>query len=181
MARRVVLIDRDGTVNVEKHYLSHPADVELLPGVAEGLRLLQASSFGLVIVTNQAAIGRGYFDLATLSDIHCRLQRLLADEGVKLDGIYFCPHHPDDNCDCRKPKPGLARNAARDLGFDLKEAFVIGDKDVDIGLAYAAGCRSVLVRTGYGKQHERTSTFKPDFVVDDFLQAAGLICGDLLE
>ena len=116
--RRFVLLDRDGTLIVERNYLSDPDQVELIPGAAAGLRRLAARGLGLVLVTNQSGIGRGFFDAARLAEIHERLTALLRAERVELDGIYVCPHHPDQACDCRKPRPALVLRAAAELGFD---------------------------------------------------------------
>ncbi|CAA6605034.1 D-glycero-beta-D-manno-heptose-1,7-bisphosphate 7-phosphatase [Rhodospirillaceae bacterium LM-1] len=168
--RRFALIDRDGTINVERDYLSDPNDLELIPGAAQGLRKLQGLGLGLAVVTNQSGIARGYFSRETLKTIHQRLQDMLASEGIRLDGLYFCPHGPDEDCQCRKPLPGMAFQAAKDLNFDLREAFVIGDKAADVDLGKAVGAASILVRTGYGRQHE--AKCRPDHVADDLLAAA---------
>ena len=120
--RRFVLLDRDGTLIVEKNYLSDPDQVELIPGAAAGLRRLAGCGLGLVVLTNQSGIGRGFFDEAKLAEIHQRLTGLLRTERVELDGIYFCPHHPDQACGCRKPQPELALRAAAELGFDAARA-----------------------------------------------------------
>ena len=105
--RRVVLLDRDGTIIIDRHYLADPRGVELIEGAAEGLRRLAALGLGLVVVTNQSAIGRGRLDVEGLERIHRELSRLLADRGVRLDGIFWCPHRPEDDCDCRKPRSGM--------------------------------------------------------------------------
>ncbi|MGB9105690.1 MAG: HAD-IIIA family hydrolase, partial [Terriglobales bacterium] len=126
--RRYVLLDRDGTLNVEKNYLSDPAGVELMPGVGQALAALQKIGLGLVVITNQSGVGRGYLDVAQLDRIHARLRELLSAEGVVLDGIYYCPHTPQEGCACRKPSTGLIENAAADLGFDPQRCFVVGDK-----------------------------------------------------
>jgi D-glycero-D-manno-heptose 1,7-bisphosphate phosphatase len=177
--RRFVLLDRDGTIIVEKHYLSDPDGVELIAGAAEGLRSLQRLGLGLVIVTNQSAIGRGYFDGARLAEIHARLAELLAAEGVRLDGVYVCPHHPDAGCACRKPAPGLVLQAAAELGFDPAECFVVGDMASDVGLGRAVGATSLLVRTGYGAETEARGEAAPDHVVDGLREAAELVAGAL--
>jgi D-glycero-D-manno-heptose 1,7-bisphosphate phosphatase len=177
MTRRFVVLDRDGTVIVERHYLSDPAEVELLPGVASGLRRLGRLGLGLVLVTNQSGVGRGYFDEPALGRIHQRLIDLLAREGVRLDGVYHCPHTPDADCMCRKPRPGLLRRAAADLGFDPAAAFVIGDKPCDLGLGRAVGATTFLVRTGYGERFADRDGADADFVVDDVAAAAGVIAG----
>ena len=138
-ARPVVLLDRDGTINVEQNYLSDPDQLVLIDGVGAALRRLRALGFGLVVVTNQSGVARGYFDLATVTRIHDRLTALLAAEGVTLDGIYVCPHSPDDDCPCRKPRPGMVERAAADLGFDPRQAFLVGDSAVDITLGRTVG------------------------------------------
>ena len=169
--RRAILLDRDGTILLERHYLADPAGVELLPGAAEGLRRL-ATLGPLVVVTNQSGIARGYLDLATLEEIHREMRRRLAREGVELAAIEFCPHHPEGGCECRKPRPGLALRAAARLGFDPAAAMVIGDKACDVGFARAIGASAILVRTGYGAREEAAGTCAPDVVVDDLVAAA---------
>ena len=162
--KRLALIDRDGTIIVDKVYLSDPDGIEFAPGAIEGLRLLRDAGFALVLITNQSGIARGYFDVATLERIHGRLLSMLAKEGLQLEAIYFCPHGPGDGCDCRKPAPGMIRNAMRDLGFDPAEAVVIGDSDADMGAALAAGVAGVRVASAGGPA-------SPD-VAGDFLEAA---------
>src|SRR5262245_39345312 len=151
--RRFVLLDRDGTINAERHYLSDPGQLELLPGVAAGLAEMQRLGLGLVVVTNQSGIARGYFSDARLAEIHNRMGALLHSAGVHLDGIYVCPHGPDDGCEGRKPLPGLVTHAAGELGFDPAQAFVIGDKPCDIELGREVGATTLLVRTGYGAHY----------------------------
>lgn len=173
--RHFVVLDRDGTVIVERHYLSDPDDVELLPGAAEGLRQLREMGLGLVVITNQSAIGRGFFDEGRLEQVHQRLRELLAAECVQLDGIYFCPHLPDDNCGCRKPRTGLIECAATELGFDPRAAFVIGDKPCDVELGQRVGATTFLVRTGYGAQVEAEGVVVADYVVDGLDEVAQVI------
>lgn len=173
--RRFVLLDRDGTIIVERHYLSDPCQVELLPGVAWGLKQLSRTGLGLVVITNQSGIGRGLFDERRLNLIHQRLYKLLAAEEVQLDGIYFCPHIPEDHCACRKPQPGLIQRAAKELDFDPRTAFVIGDKPCDIELGQQVEARTFLVRTGYGAQVAAEGLVTPDYVANDVREAARLI------
>jgi len=176
VTRRVfVVLDRDGTMNVECQYLSDPNQVELLPGVTDGLRQLHEMGLGLVVITNQSAIGRGFFDEARLGLIHQRLRELLEAEGVYLDGIYFCPHMPEDDCPCRKPRPGLLKLAAQELNFDPQACFVIGDKVCDIELGHRVGATTFLVQTGYGAQVAAKNAVMPDYVVDDVRDAAQVI------
>lgn len=172
--RRFVLLDRDGTLIAERNYLTRPEKVELLPATGRGLRLLNHLGLGLAVLTNQSGLGRGYFDRPALDAIHARLTRLLAAEGVSLAGIYFCPHVPEDDCDCRKPRVGLAQRAAVELNFDLASSFVIGDQACDIELGRRLGATTFLVRTGYGTLHERDDV-RADYIVDDVLAAAHVI------
>ncbi len=173
--RRFVVLDRDGTINVEREYLSAPEQLELLPGVVHGLRHLRKLGLGLVVITNQSGIGRGYFDWARLDLIHQRLCALLAAEGIQLDGIYVCPHHPSDGCTCRKPQPELLYKAAQEHHFKPGEAFVIGDKIIDIEMGQQVGATTLLVRTGYGAQIAEQMAVTWDYVVDDLANAAVVI------
>lgn len=166
MSRPFLVLDRDGTIIVEKNYLSDPAEVELLPGAAQGLSRIQAMGYGLVIVTNQSGIGRGYFTRECLQDIHDRLLSLLAEHHVRIDGIYVCPHTPEENCSCRKPKPALLWQAAQELAFSPTACMVVGDKPCDIELGRAVGAKTVLVRTGYGATHEAQGLVA-DWIVDN--------------
>jgi D-glycero-D-manno-heptose 1,7-bisphosphate phosphatase len=175
--RRYAVLDRDGTINVERHYLSNPDELELLPEAAEGLKRLKQLGLGLIVITNQSAIDRGYFDEARLSAIHARLLTLLREHGVELDGIYHCPHRPDENCACRKPGLALAEQAALDLNFRLDQAFFIGDNRCDIEMGRRAGAHTILVRTGYGAETLRENAVSPDFTVDNLLEAAGIVDG----
>jgi D-glycero-D-manno-heptose 1,7-bisphosphate phosphatase len=173
--RRFVLLDRDGTVIVERNYLSDPEQVELIPGAAQALRRLAARGLGLVLVTNQSGIGRGFFDEARLAEIHQRLTALLRAEQVELDGIYVCPHHPDQACACRKPRTQLALRAASELGFDASACFVVGDMASDLGLGRALGATTLLVRTGHGAATLASGGADADHVVADLPAAADRI------
>ena len=173
--RRFALLDRDGTINVERGYLGDPDGVELLPGVAEGLRRLGELGLGLAIVSNQSGVGRGHYTLAQAEAVNARLSELLVRHGVVLDGIYICPHTPDDGCGCRKPAPGMAHRAARELGFDTTSAFMIGDKAIDVRMGRRIGATTFLVRTGYGESEAAMAGEDVDYVVDGVPEAARLI------
>ncbi|MFN3077243.1 MAG: D-glycero-beta-D-manno-heptose 1,7-bisphosphate 7-phosphatase [Alphaproteobacteria bacterium] len=179
MKKRYVLLDRDGTINFDAHYLSSPDQLKLLPGAGAGLRRMSALGLGLVVVTNQSGIARGYFTLDQLDAIHERLHRMLAAEGVRLDGLYVCPHGPREDCSCRKPRPGLVERAVAELGFDPAQGFMIGDKVADVKLGQAVGAETVLVRTGYGAEVERKGESNPDHVVDTLAEAAEIIAARL--
>lgn len=167
---RYALLDRDGTIIVEKHYLKSIADLELIPQAVEGLRRLAQKGFGLIVITNQSGIGRGLVTRLQVEEIHQELVRRLAAEGVAIAQIYCCPHAPEDECDCRKPKIALAQQAAADFGFDTNTCLVIGDKTSDVEFGRNINARTILVRTGYGKEHEQMAN--PHAFANDLLEAA---------
>ena len=173
--RRYVLLDRDGTIIIDRVYLSDPEGVELIQGAASGLRKLSSLGLGLIIVTNQSAIGRGHLDLPGLARVHDRLTDLLANEGIVLDGIYFCPHLPTDNCKCRKPRTGMVEQAQADLHFDPTRSFMIGDNSCDMELGRAVGATPLLVRTGHGKEIEAQGDLANQVVRDNLEDAAAYI------
>lgn len=164
---RYAAFDRDGTLIVDKHYLADPDQVELLPGVHEALARVHELGLGAIVVTNQSGIGRGYFDLATAGRVNGRMMSLLGDSGKAIRGIYLCPHDPAKPCDCRKPKTGLLKQAARELKFKMDECFVIGDKDCDIQLARNAKAQAILVVTGNGAD----AKLQPDFAAPSLIAA----------
>ena len=176
--RRVVFLDRDGTIIRERHHLCDPELVELLPGAAEGLRRMRAMGFTLVVVTNQSVIGRGMIDEARLEQIHTRLRRLLRAEGVDVDAIFHCPHTAEDGCRCRKPATRMIDRACEELALGAEDAFVIGDKLCDIALGRAVGAATILVRTGYGSQYSDDAV-QPDYVATDLAEAAEMIRFDI--
>jgi len=169
--RPFILLDRDGTLNVEKHYLSDPDQLELYPGTGAALKRLRELGYGLAVLTNQSGVGRGYFGLDAVERVHRRLGELLAAEGASVDGFFICPHAPDEACDCRKPLPGLAKQAMETFGFDPAQAVMIGDKAADIGLGQAVGAATILVRTGWGADAEKAQDCTPDVIVDDLAGA----------
>ena len=171
---RFVLLDRDGTLIVERNYLARVEELALLPTTLQGLRLLQDLGLGLAVLTNQSGLKRGYFDRAALDAIHADLRQRLADGGVSLRDIYVCPHGPEDGCPCRKPEPGLALRAAAELHFDPAVSFVVGDKPCDIELGRRLGAVTFLVRTGYGAHYEQEG-LQADYIVEDVLGAAQVI------
>ena len=152
--RRFVLLDRDGTLIVDRNYLGDPEGVELLPGAVAGLRRMKALGLGLAIVTNQSGIARGRLTERSVAAVHDRLRAMLAREGIVLDGIYVCPHGPDDDCACRKPRPGLVFSAIRRFQSDAKHVAVIGDIGADVEAAARAGALGILVPTERTRQAE---------------------------
>jgi D-glycero-D-manno-heptose 1,7-bisphosphate phosphatase len=174
--RRFVFVDRDGTINVERPgvYVLSTEDMRLLPGATDGLRRLREGGLGVVVVSNQAPVARGWIDADELDAINSRMLELLADDGVTVDGVYCCPHDDGDGCDCRKPEPGLLLRAARDLGFDPGCAFVVGDKASDLEAGRRVGATTILVRTGQGAAAEASGALA-NVVADDLHGAADII------
>ena len=143
--RPAILLDRDGTIIVERNYLADPALVELEANAAHGLRRLADEGWPLVVLTNQSGVGRGLFDHAAVDAVNARAADLLAAEGVAIAGWYVCPHRPDEGCACRKPGPLLALQAAADLGLDLSRSWIVGDKLSDAAMAPGIGARGALM------------------------------------
>jgi len=175
MPKKYILLDRDGTVIYDKHYLHDPDEVELLPGAVEGLKRLTEMGFGLAILTNQSGVGRGYYDEASVHACNARLAELLQSHGIVFDGVFHCPHTPEEECRCRKPRPGLMEQAVEALGFDPEEAFMIGDKEADMGVGSNAGATTILVRTGKGADHEERCRDITDYVTEDLRGVADII------
>lgn len=170
-----VFVDRDGTLIVEKNYLDDPDGVELIAGAAAALRRLREAGFGVVVVTNQSGIGRGYFGMERVDAIHERLRELLAYEGAFIDAIYVCPHTPADGCTCRKPHGAMIETAAREHGIDLEASFIIGDNASDIDCGRNVGVKSILVRTGHGSSLESEIGPRADCVAASILEAVDWI------
>ena len=143
MSRPWLLLDRDDTILDDPGYLSDPEGVVFLPGALEGLAAFHRAGWPLVVISNQSGLGRGYFTLADLQAVHARFEDLLRVAGVTLAGLYFCPHAPSEPCDCRKPEPGLALLASRELGLELSQAVMVGDKESDLELGRRIGASYV--------------------------------------
>jgi D-glycero-D-manno-heptose 1,7-bisphosphate phosphatase len=160
---RAAFLDRDGTIIEEKHYIANPDDVVLTHGAIAGLRALQSAGFKLVVVTNQSGIARGLYAEADFQAVQQRLNELLAEQGITIDGVFYCPHHPDFTgpCDCRKPGLGMYRQAERNLGIALANSVYIGDRLKDVLPARAVGGVGILVDSGYGAQEAADA---PDWV-----------------
>jgi histidinol-phosphate phosphatase family protein len=175
MPRPFLLVDRDGTLIVEKHYLHDPAEVELIPGAAQTLAEARQKGWGIVCVSNQAGVGRGMFDEDAVIAVNQRVEVLLNAKGASIDEYYFCTDHPDLPSTHRKPAPGMAFDAAKDFDIDLSASVVIGDKPADIDLGKAIGARTVLVRTGYGAEHEAKKDCEPDFIIDSLADLSAIL------
>lgn len=171
----LLILDRDGTVIEDKGYLSDPAGVVLTTHAIEGLHALLKAGAVPVVITNQSGIARGYFPAAAVDAIHARLDELLKQHDLAIKAYLVCPHAPDAGCDCRKPGAALALRAAADTGLDLSDAYVIGDKLSDTGLAAAIGATGLLVLTGEGSRHADGARRKGFAVVSDLAEAARVI------
>ncbi len=178
--QKAVFLDCDGTINKYVGFLRDIDDFELLPGVAEAVRLINASGYLAIVVTNQPVIARGEVTIPQLQEIHNKMETLLGAEGAYLDAIYYCPHHPHKgyegevpelkiDCDCRKPKPGMLLKAAEEFNIDLSQSWMIGDGENDIKAGKAAGCRTALIGTDDYKQNETAPTLLD--AVNDVLKA----------
>jgi D-glycero-D-manno-heptose 1,7-bisphosphate phosphatase len=183
MSQPAVFLDRDGTINEQMGYINHLSRFKLLDRAAAAIRRLNEAGVKVVVVTNQSGAARGYFPASLVDEVHALLQKLLAAAGAHLDGIYACLHGPADNCACRKPRPTLMEQAARDLDLDLSRSYLVGDRYSDIQTAANAGAKGILVLTGYGRgEYEYVrpvQKVQPVHVAPDLLDAVEWILNDL--
>ncbi len=152
MLHKAAFLDRDGTIAEDVHYCSRVEDFHILPRVATAIRLLNQHGYKVVVITNQSGIARGYFTADTLSSIHLKMEEELKRDSAHIDAIYVCPHHPDDGCECRKPKPALLLKAARDISIALGQSYMVGDDIKDVQAGRAAGCRTVWLNPDPSQQ-----------------------------
>lgn len=178
---RAIFLDRDGTLVHRRHYPSRPEDLRLYDGIGTRLRALQEMGFRLVVITNQSGVARGFFTRDDLERMHAHLRNDLARSGVRLDGIYYCPHHPDGvvpglavRCGCRKPRPGMLLRAAEELYLTLEASWLVGDILDDVEAGNRVGCRSVLVDLGT-EAPPREPLRRPAFVAPDTIHALRII------
>ena len=180
-----VFLDRDGTLNYDPGYLKIAADLKLLAGVGPALARLKKVGAKLVVVTNQSGVGRGILTLKDLEAIHARLQGLLEQEDVALDAIYFCPHHPDDGCRCRKPNVGMVERAVSELQLDFRRFYLIGDHARDIQLAHRVGAKSILLTPApvdaQSLETLKTKQAMPDAMAKSMAEAVDWILNDAVK
>lgn len=187
--RPAVFLDRDGTINEEVGYIHNPLDLNLIPGAADAIRELNTRGILAILVTNQSGPARGYYPESHLDTLHTRLTQLLEDEGAYLDDLYYCPHLPDGTvpeytkaCDCRKPETRLVTLATEKHGIDLSRSYVVGDKATDVELGKNAGCRTVLLTSGFGQRvldGEYQWPVKPDHIAPTLKDAVTWILADM--
>jgi len=171
----LLLLDRDGTLIHEEGYPSDPRRVKLYPGVPLALRKLKKAGFPLVVVSNQSGVGRGFVTLDQARRVNKRFLELLKQKHAAIDGLYWCPHRPEDHCSCRKPALGMVRRAARDLRVSWKRSISVGDRPSDIQLGQRTGGSGILVLTGYGRRYKKSRIMRPDHMSANFARAADWI------
>ena len=147
---KTVFVDRDGVINQERSdYVKSISELEIYPNVAKNIKLLKDAGFLVVVITNQSAVNRGIVTHETINQIHNSIQDHLKKSGTFLDGFYYCPHTPNENCNCRKPKPGLLQQAILELNIDLNSSWMIGDSDSDIEAADSVGCKAIKINDNF--------------------------------
>jgi D-glycero-D-manno-heptose 1,7-bisphosphate phosphatase len=169
MGNKAVFVDRDGTLVEEVNFLSRVEHLNLFPFTAEAIGLLKESGYLVIVVSNQSGVGRGLFEESAVRTIHEEMQRRLSGQ---LDGLYFCPHLPDEGCECRKPGLGMIMAAASDFDIDLSESWMVGDKKIDVETGFNAGMATALVKTGYGNDHAMDLDQQPELIADNLLDAS---------
>jgi len=170
--KKAIFLDRDGVINFklpEDRYVTDMSDFGLIPGVVEGLSILKDLGFLLVVITNQRGIARGFMTEMDLAEVHESMLAELEAQGVRIDGIYYCPHDESEGCDCRKPEPGMVLAASRDLGIDLSRSFMVGDSPSDVAAGRRAGVMTVRISTETDKDADYTFGSLIDFAL--FLQS----------
>jgi D-glycero-D-manno-heptose 1,7-bisphosphate phosphatase len=181
--RRAVFLDRDGTILDEVGYLNHISRFRMLPGAAAAIRRLNLAGVPVIVVTNQSGVARGFFREEMVGRIHERMARELGAAGAHVDGIYYCPHITEARCDCRKPLPGMLTRAAGEHGLEISGSGLVSDRYDDIAMGHAAGCRTILVKTGYGRGEYEWNRLRwphrPDFVAEEIGQAVDILLREM--
>ncbi len=185
--RRALFLDRDGTLNQDPGYLGNPEKVVLFPTVGESLsKLKNQYDFLLIVVSNQSGVARGLISEEDVDNVNKRINELLEEFNVKIDAFYYCTTHPDfndeDECKCRKPSPQMIFQAAKQFDIDLNSSYLIGDAKTDIEAAKNAGCKSILIKSGYGKESFNALLSEnnlPNFVAENFKEACDFIIKDI--
>lgn len=169
MIKKAIFLDRDGTIIKDFGYVYQKEKLEFLELTVDGLKKFQSFGFKLIIITNQSGVGRGYFSLTEMEEFNNFLLENLKNNDVLISAIYICPHHPDDNCLCRKPKTSLVAKAVKDFQLDISQSFFVGDEEKDILCGKNSGCKTVWIK------NEKIISIKPDYEVDNLLEFSRLI------
>lgn len=181
MRRRAVFLDRDGTINEEVSYLGSIEQLRIIPRAAEAIKLISEHGFKVIVITNQSGVARNYFSEDALKGINRHLKEVLSRQGARIDGFYYCPHHPDAGCSCRKPNTGNIEKAAEEHDVELAGSYMVGDTMRDMETGFNAQLKTVLVLTGYGgeeREKHKHNPRQPDHVAQDLYDAAQWIIRD---
>jgi D-glycero-D-manno-heptose 1,7-bisphosphate phosphatase len=177
-SQRTVFLDRDGTIIEEKDFIKDPQEIEFISGSIQAIKILRNLGYKIIVVSNQSGVGRGILTEGMVKKVNRFFMGKLVEKNAPVDAIYYCPHHPDQNCDCRKPQTGMLKKAAQDHKLNLENAVVIGDKLTDVKLGKNIGAKTILVLTGYGKSEVskmKEEKDKPDFVAKNLLSAVSWV------
>lgn len=165
---KAAFLDRDGVLNEDPpHYAHELSDLHLIPNTAKAITLLNENDYLVIIVSNQSGIGRGFYTANKTEDFNNEIQRLLKLKGAHIDKFYYCPHHPHDECTCRKPEPGMLLSAIKEFDIDINNSFMIGDKCSDIAAGKAVGLKTILVSTGHGGKSLKECAMKANLIARD--------------
>ena len=180
--RRAAFLDRDGTICEEMGYVNHVDRLQIFPFAAAAIRQLNEARIPVIVVTNQSGVARDIFPESLVHQVHRKMISQLAAGGARVDAVYFCPHKTEDECECRKPNPGLLLRAAREHSIDLSASWTVGDRYADLEMAHIAGGRGILVMTGYGRgeyEYHRTEwPRQPDVLAENLTEAVSRILND---
>ena len=175
MTIKTIFLDRDGVINKEVGYLHKIEDFEFIDGVFEACKYFQSVGYKIIVITNQSGITRGYYGEQEFHAVNNWMLEQFKDNGIEILDVFFCPHGPEDNCDCRKPKPGMFIQANNKYGIDMNKSWMIGDKEADITAANAAGIQNtILVKSGHAIDEQNSNA---QFILDSIKQAQGAIKG----
>lgn len=167
---KVVFLDRDGTISQDSpDHIKSWEELHIFPNTKAGIKLLNDNGFNIIIITNQSVIARGMVTKKELEYIHSKLVEELEAYGCKIHKIYYCPHHPDDGCNCRKPKPGLLLKAAEENDIDTSKSYMVGDRMMDVEAGRKVNCKTILISSELGKKELKNSILKPDYIAKDLL------------
>jgi len=170
---KVVFLDRDGVISKDSpDHIKSWDEFHFLPNAKEGIKLLTDHGFHIVLITNQSVIARGMVTIEGLESMHNNMKREIEEYGSKIEKIYYCPHHPDEGCDCRKPKPGMLLRAIKENNIDPTKSFMVGDRMMDVEVGKKVGCKTVIIPSELGQREMRESSIKPDYVAKDLLDTS---------
>ena len=170
---KVVFLDRDGVISQDSpDHIKSWDEFHFLPNVKDAIRLLTENGFHIIVITNQSVIARGMTSLEELEGMHSNMKKEVEESGGKIDYIYYCPHHPDDGCSCRKPQPGMLNKAIENHDVDPSCSFMVGDRMMDVEVGKKVGCKTIIIPSELGLKEMQNNSVKPDFVAKDLMDAS---------